>query len=167
MTWSLCWQLPSSTRRVSSHGYRKAELATPSSLLYLHSELLPALICEGIIDDFIRHFSKPLGTSVSVSACKANLFFFFSWQYCSVLFTGCVISVFCLCLQGWPMNRQLCKGPQIFHRPVSESRAYLPTGQVLPLFCPDQLSPGVSGASFLQNSVTHHYLTVFGTFASS
>lgn len=98
---------------------------------------------------------------------RPTSFFFFSWQYCSVLFTGCVISVFCLCLQGWPMNRQLCKGPQIFHRPVSESRAYLPTGQVLPLFCPDQLSPGVSGASFLQNSVTHHYLTVFGTFASS
>jgi len=40
----------------------------------LHSELLPALICEGFIDAFTRHFSEPLWTSVSVSACMANLF---------------------------------------------------------------------------------------------
>ena len=136
-----------------------------SFLLCLHSELLPALICEGFIDAFTRHFSERLWTSVFVSACKANPLL---RQYS---FHWCVISLFCLCLQGWPMNRQLRKGPQIFHRSVSESRASLPRAGVTP--SPALPSyPSWAGACtllplfILQYSVKRRCLTVFGTVAS-
>lgn len=121
-----------------------------------------------------------LSRRVRPTSFEAVLFSSFHW---------CVISLFCLCLQGWPMNRQLRKGPQIFHRSVSESRASLPRAGVVP-------SPGLpswlswAGACallqglpssvitwslwclffflfFLQYSVKQHYLTAFGTIASS
>lgn len=146
-------------------------------------ELLPAPICEGFIDAFTRHFSEPLWTCVS--ACKADLFL---GQCCSVpfFFHWCVISLFCLCLQGWPMNRQLRKGPRIFHRSDSESKAPLPGAGAAPSPGPPpswwswagpctllqepayQLSPGgLRCLFFLQYSVKRHYFTVFGTIASS
>lgn len=113
MTWSLCWQLPRLTRRASSHGYRRR--AGRSLLLSLHSELLPALICEGFIDAFTRHFSEPFWTSVSVSACKANLF----WGSI-VLFFSLVCYLFILSVssrlaheqtitQGSPNLSQVCQ----------------------------------------------------------
>lgn len=81
------------------------------------------------------------------------------------------------------MNRQLSKGPQIFH---SESRASLPGagGSLFPLVFPHSRSgqihvPPLQGLPssgiawslwclfFLQYSMKQHYLTVFGTIASS
>ncbi len=61
--------------------------------------------------------------------CRARPTSFEALLFCS--FHLCVISLFCLCLQGWPMNRQLRKGPQIFHR-SSESRASLPRAGAAP-----------------------------------
>lgn len=102
-----------------------------SFLLCLHSELLPALICEGFIDASYKTFQR---ASLDFCLCLRRVrptSFFEAVLFCS--FHWCVISfLFCLCLQGWPMNRQLRKGPQIFHRSVSESRASLPRAGVAP-----------------------------------
>lgn len=127
-----------------------------------------------LLQDISASVSGLLSRRVRPTSFEAVLF-------CS--FHCCVISLFCLCLQGWPMNRQLRKGPQIFHRSVSESRASLPRAGVTPSSGLPSLLGGCMYSSaktaiisycleslvplFLQHSVKQNYVTVFGTIASS
>lgn len=70
-----------------------------------------------------------LSRLVRPTSFEAVLFCSFHWR---------VISLFCLCLQGWPMNRQLRKGPQIFQSGLSVNlgHLYLEQGCSFPLVSP-------------------------------
>lgn len=82
----------------------------------LRSEPPPALICEGgLLKCFYQTFQRASLNFCASQHVRPNLF-----SGSILIFSGVFLSFWiCLCLQGWPMNRQLCKGPKTFHRSVS------------------------------------------------
>lgn len=72
------------------------EAPPTSSSSSVHPELLPALACEGFTDAFKEAAASVSGFRLRFSVSAHPL----------LMLAVLSFPLFCLCLQGWPMNRQ-------------------------------------------------------------